>query len=151
MSENKKTRKPRHVNFADVGLHTADNFGFAETTLTLTELVNDCPIQYRKEGNLLAVLVCQQSALIKQKSVLIRHQSDMIQILSAIKSELTNLRKDVKHEQTRVEAAREKAAKAEEKAAVAKEKAVLASPPNIKVIQAGRSLRRFETRIKKQF
>lgn len=140
MSEKKQTQ-PRHVDWVDIGLHTADGFGYTSQTLSLTELINDPPSAHRKDSHLLSILVFQQSALIK--------------ILNQMKTEIERLRTDIKQEQTRVEAAREKAAKAEEKAAIAREKAAqaeaLAVPPNVTVIQAGRSLRRFETRIKHKF
>lgn len=142
---NGKAQKPRHVTFAEIGLKTSGTYGYPDQVKSTIELLqNPMLAMCYDDTQLLAVLVYQLSALLQQ-------QSQMIEILLSAKASIDGLRNDNKLAQTIVETARVKAAKAEEKAAVAREKANLSSPSNIKIVQAGRSLRRFEKRIKKKF
>lgn len=138
----------RHVNYADIGKHTAASFGHTKATQSLTELVNSPPLALMmSEKQLLALMVYQQSAVIA--------------LLNDVRQAMAGVRRDIKSEQKRVASARyqaaEKAARAEEKAAKARERAAIAEreaaeaaqPPVM--IQAGGSLRSLESRIKRKF
>lgn len=167
--------KPRFVSFVEIGKTLAE-VGHADRTVTLVELANDPPLAKKHNTDaLLSMLVYQHATIITMHEKLFQIQSSMVNELAGLRrdikseqirtelargktpkndltekvvSELAGLRRDVKSAQTRVEAARERAAKAEEKAALAQ--ASIEQPP-IKMIQAGRSLRRFETQIKRKF
>lgn len=141
--------KERHVNYTELGLHTADSFGHPRQTKNLTDILNEPPLARRTTNELLATLVYQQAAVIK----LLRDE------LKEIRLDVSAIRRDIKHAQANKEAAREKAAKAEEKAAKARERAALAeaeaaknSEPSL-LIQAGDSdnWEQLQDRIRRKF
>lgn len=140
--------KERHVNFTDLGLHTASGLGHPKETRELTDILNSPPLAIGRDTNdLLSILIYQQAAMIK----LLRDE------LKEIRLDTSAMRHEIKNAQARKAAAREKAAKAEEKAAKARERAAIAEAASAKgseptlLIQAGESWDSLEDRIRRKF